>query len=106
MALKAIGIDVVDCSSGGLAPQQRIDIGPGYQVPFARRIRHDAGVATATVGLITSPEQAETIVRDGDADIVLLAREMLRNPRWPLHAAHVLHADGAWPKQYERAKLR
>lgn len=106
IALKAIDIDVIDCSSGGLAPQQRIDVGPGYQVPFARRVKQDAGVATAAVGLITSPEQAETIVRDGDADVVLLAREMLRNPRWPLHAAHVLRADGAWPKQYERAKLR
>lgn len=104
--LKSIGVDVIDCSSGGLAPQQRIDVGPGYQVPFSRRVRQEANVATATVGLITSPEQAETIVRDGDADIVLMARELLRNPRWPIHAAHVLRAAEPWPSQYERAKLR
>jgi 2,4-dienoyl-CoA reductase-like NADH-dependent reductase (Old Yellow Enzyme family) len=104
--LKQIGIDVVDCSSGGLAAHQQIAIGPGYQVPFSRRIRHEAAVSTAAVGLITDPQQAEAIVRDGDADIVLFARELLRNPRWPLHAAHVLGADGPWPSQYVRAKPR
>lgn len=104
--LKALGVDVVDCSSGGLAPQQRIAVAPGYQVPFARRIRHEAGIATAAVGLITEPAQAEQIVADGDADLVLLARELLRNPRWPLAAAHGLGVDGPWPAQYVRAKPR
>ncbi len=104
--LKAIGIDVVDCSSGGLVAHQQIALGPGYQVPFSRRIRHDAQVTTATVGLITEPEQAERIVRDGDADIVLMARELLRNPRWPLMAAHALGATVPWPPQYERARPR
>ncbi len=104
--LKAIGIDVVDCSSGGLASHQQIAVGPGYQVPFSRRIRQEAGVATCAVGLITEPVQAESIVRDGDADIVLLARELLRNPRWPLLAAHALGVVGPWPSQYERARPR
>ena len=104
--LKAIGIDVVDCSSGGLVPHQRIAVGPGYQVPFARRVRGDAGIATATVGLITEAAQAEQIIDDGDADIVLMARELLRNPRWPLAAAHELGVDGPWPPQYVRAKPR
>lgn len=104
--LKTIGVDVVDCSSGGLAAHQKIEVGPGYQVPFARRVRHEAGIATAAVGLITQPEQAEAIVRDGDADLVLLARELLRNPRWPLLAAHALGAVGPWPSQYVRAQPR
>ena len=104
--LKAIGIDVVDCSSGGLVPHQRIAVGPGYQVPFARRVRSEAGIATAAVGLITEPVQAEEIVSEGDADIVLMARELLRNPRWPLAAAHELGVDGPWPPQYVRAKPR
>ena len=103
---KAIGIDVVDCSSGGLVPHQRIAVGPGYQVPFARRIRLEAGIATAAVGLITESMQAEAIVADGDADMVLMARELLRNPRWPLAAAHELGVDGPWPPQYVRAKPR
>jgi 2,4-dienoyl-CoA reductase-like NADH-dependent reductase (Old Yellow Enzyme family) len=104
--LKAIGIDVVDCSSGGLAVHQRIEIGPGYQVPFARRIKRETGVATAAVGLITTPEQAEAIISDGDADLVLMARELLRHPRWPLAAAHKLGATIPWPLQYERARPR
>ncbi len=106
MQLRKHGIDVVDCSSGGLASQQQIATGPGYQVPFARRIRHEAGVATAAVGLITEPEQAERIVRDGDADMVLLARQILRNPRWPLMAAQALGVTVPWPMQYERARPR
>jgi 2,4-dienoyl-CoA reductase-like NADH-dependent reductase (Old Yellow Enzyme family) len=104
--LKALGIDVIDCSSGGLVSHQRIEIGPSYQVPFARRVKHDAGIATAAVGLITSPEQAEAIVADGDADMVLMARELLRNPRWPLAAAHKLGTTTPWPSQYERARPR
>lgn len=104
--LKALGVDVIDCSSGGLAAHQQISVGPAYQVPFARRIKHDAQIATAAVGMITTPEQAERIVHEGDADLVLLAREMLRNPRWPLAAAHALGATTAWPLQYERGRPR
>ena len=106
MLLKARGVDLIDCSSGGLAAHQQITIGPGYQVPFARRIREAAGIPTAAVGLITDAGQAEQIVADGSADIVLLARELLRNPRWPLAAAHTLSATITWPPQYERARAR
>ncbi|MFN8716136.1 MAG: NADH:flavin oxidoreductase/NADH oxidase [Gemmatimonas sp.] len=104
--LTALGIDLIDCSSGGLAAHQRVLVGPGYQVPFARRIRHAAHVATAAVGLITDPAQAEAIIADGDADLVLLARELLRNPRWPLEAAQALGVEGPWPAQYVRAQRR
>ena len=102
--LKARGVDVIDCSSGGLAAHQQVTIGPSYQVPFARRIRADVGIATAAVGLITEAAQAEQIVADGSADLVLLGRELLRNPRWPLLAAHALGAQITWPPQYERAR--
>ena len=102
--LKAAGVDIVDVSSGGLARGQRIALGPGYQVPFARQVREGAGVPTAAVGLITGPEQAEAIIRDGQADLVLLARELLRQPHWPLLAAHALDATITWPSQYERAR--
>ena len=104
--LRGRGVDLIDCSSGGLAAHQQITIGPGYQVPFARRIRAESGVPTAAVGLITDAVQAEQIVADGSADMVLLARELLRNPRWPLEAAHQLGATISWPPQYERARLR
>ncbi len=104
--LHARGVDVLDCSSGGLAAHQQIAIGPGYQVPFARRIRAETGMPTAAVGLITDAVQAEQIVAEGSADMVLLARELLRNPRWPLLAAHTLGANITWPPQYERARLR
>ena len=103
---KARGVDLIDCSSGGLAAHQQIAIGPGYQVPFAPRIRAETGVPTAAVGLITDAAQAEQVVADGSADLVLLARELLRNPRWPLMAAHALGASITWPPQYERARLR
>jgi len=106
MLLKARGVDLIDCSSGGLAAHQQITIGPDYQVPFARRIREDVGIATAAVGLITEAAQAEQIVADGSADMVLLARALLRNPRWPLMAAHTLGAHIPWPPQYERARPR
>lgn len=106
LQLKAVGIDVVDCSSGGLASHQQVVVAPGYQVPFASRIRREAGIATAAVGVITNPHQAEQIVSDGHADLVLLAREMLRNPRWPLMAAHALGAPVTWPFQYERARMQ
>lgn len=104
--LREIGVDLIDCSTGGVIPGVRIPVGPDYQVPFARRVRHEAAIATAAVGLITEPHQAERIVRDGDADLVLMARELLRNPRWPLLAAHTLGAQVAWPNQYARAKPR
>ncbi len=102
--LRELGVDLIDASSGGLSPAQRIALAPGYQVPFAERIRAEAGIATGAVGLITEPAQAEAIVRDGQADIVLLARELLRDPYWPLRASVALGADGPWPKQYLRAK--
>ena len=101
--LKAHGVDLVDCSSGGSTPQLP-PVGPGYQVPFAEKIRREAGIATMTVGLITTPEMAEEIVRNGRADLVAMGRELLRNPYWPLQAARALGHDIAWPKQYLRAK--
>jgi 2,4-dienoyl-CoA reductase-like NADH-dependent reductase (Old Yellow Enzyme family) len=100
---KAEGIDLIDSSSGGNDPRQQIPVGAGYQVEFASRIRHEAGIATGAVGMITAPEQADQIIRTGQADVVLLARELLRNPYWPLHAAEALHKPGSWPVQYERA---
>ncbi|HEY8354685.1 MAG TPA: NADH:flavin oxidoreductase/NADH oxidase [Methylophilaceae bacterium] len=103
--LKEIGIDLIDCSSGGLILDARIPVGPGYQTAFAAAIRAKAGIATGAVGMITSPAQAEHIVATGQADAVLLARELLRDPHWPLHAARELHEDVAWPPQYARAKL-
>ncbi|MFI5356581.1 MAG: NADH:flavin oxidoreductase/NADH oxidase [Opitutales bacterium] len=103
--LRAEGVDLIDCSSGGVVPRAKIPIGPGYQVPLAERIRREAGIATAAVGLITDPRQAEAIVHDGQADLVLLAREFLRDAYWPAHAAAVLGAKGAVPppRQYARA---
>jgi 2,4-dienoyl-CoA reductase-like NADH-dependent reductase (Old Yellow Enzyme family) len=102
--LRDEGADVIDCSSGGAVAHQKVDLRPGYQVPFAARIRREAGVRTAAVGLITGPEQAESIVRAGEADLVLLAREELRSPYWPLHAARSLGVDVPWPPQYLRGK--
>jgi 2,4-dienoyl-CoA reductase-like NADH-dependent reductase (Old Yellow Enzyme family) len=104
--LARLKVDLVDCSSGGLVSHQQIPIAPLYQVPLARRVRHDAGIATAAVGLITEPAQAERIIAEGDADLVLLGRELLRHPRWPLEAARALGTDVAWPRPYERAKGR
>jgi 2,4-dienoyl-CoA reductase-like NADH-dependent reductase (Old Yellow Enzyme family) len=105
--LVPLGVDLVDCSSGGLSPEQRITLGPGYQVPFAAAIRHETGVATGAVGLITEPQHAEAILQAGEADVVLLGRESLRDPSWPLRAAAELgEASGDWPPQYERAKPR
>jgi 2,4-dienoyl-CoA reductase-like NADH-dependent reductase (Old Yellow Enzyme family) len=102
--LKPIGIDLIDCSSGGLVADARIPAAPGFQVPFAAAIRTQTGIATGAVGLITEAHQAEQIVATGQADVVLLAREFLRDPYWPLHAARQLNADMAWPKQYLRAR--
>ena len=102
--LKDQGVDLIDCSSGGTVPHAQIPVGPGYQVPFAERIKRETGISTGAVGLITTAEQAETILAAGQADLVLLARESLRDPYFPLHAAHTLGDDVAWPVQYERAK--
>jgi 2,4-dienoyl-CoA reductase-like NADH-dependent reductase (Old Yellow Enzyme family) len=104
--LQGLGVDAIDCSSGGNVEKAEIPIGAGYQVPFSARIRREAGIATAAVGLITSPTQADQIVRNGDADLVLLARAMLRDPHWPLHAAQELGHTAAWPAQYLRAAPR
>ncbi len=101
--LKADGVDLVDCSSGGTVPDAKVPFGPGYQTPFAERIRREAGIPTAAVGMITAPEQAETILRTQQADLVVLAREFLRDPYWPHHAAAKLHAKAAAPVQYGRA---
>lgn len=98
-----LGIDVVDCSSGGLVPDARIPVGPGFQVPFAREIREKTGIKTASVGLITDPAQAEGILQRGDADLVLLARQFLREPYWPLRAARELGVQVDWPVQYALA---
>lgn len=102
--LKALGVDLLDVSTGGLVPQARIPVAPGFQVPFAEAVRREAGLPTGTVGFITDPRQAEEIVASGKADAVLLARELLRDPYWPLRAAAALGAAGPWPKQYLRAK--
>ena len=102
--LKSLGADLVDCSSGGLVPNAPVATGPGYQTPFAARIRHEAGIATGAVGMIVSPEQADHAIRTGQADLILLAREMLRDPCFPLRAAAALKVEGPWPKQYLRAK--
>src|SRR6185312_3409668 len=97
------GIDLIDVSSGGLSPQQQIPVAPNYQVPFAARIRQEAGIATAAVGLITDPRQAERIVADGEADVVMLAREMLRDPYFPRRAAKVLGGELRTPEQFLRS---
>lgn len=97
------GVDLVDVSSGGLIPNARVQAGPGFQVPFAARIRREAGIPTAAVGLITDPAQANAIIANGEADLVLLAREMLRDPYWPVHAAAALDEPASWPAQYLRA---
>jgi 2,4-dienoyl-CoA reductase-like NADH-dependent reductase (Old Yellow Enzyme family) len=102
--LKARGVDLVDCSSGGIVPAAPPGIGPGYQVPFAAQIRREADIPTAAVGLITEPKLADEIVRNGRADLVALGRELLRHPYWPLHAAHALGHRVAWPRQYRRAR--
>lgn len=102
--LKGIGVDFIDCSTGGNVASAKIPLKPGYQVAFAEKIRREVEILTGAVGLITSPEQADEIVRTGEADAVLLAREFLRDPHFPLRAAHVLGVDIKWPLQYERAK--
>jgi 2,4-dienoyl-CoA reductase-like NADH-dependent reductase (Old Yellow Enzyme family) len=104
--LKVLGVDLIDCSSGGNVAHAEIPVGPGYQTPFAERIRHEAEIATAAVGVITAAAQADHIIRTGQADLVLLARELLREPYWPLHAAKELGVTMPWPAQYLRAAPR
>ncbi len=101
--LKTDGVDLIDCSSGGLAPQAKIPVGPGYQVPFAARIRREAGLATGAVGLITTPRQAQEILDRGDADLIIMAREFLRDPYFPRRAAQELGVEIKAPEQYLRA---
>lgn len=104
--LKKRGVDLMDVSSGGAVPYAKIQVGPGYQVPFASQIRQEADLPTAAVGAITEARQADDIVRTGQADMVFLGRELLRDPYWPLHAAHALGVTLPWPNQYARAKPR
>ncbi len=106
LVLKEKGVDLIDCSTGGNVGHAKIPVGPGYQVEFADRIRQEAGIMTAAVGMITTAEQAEAILSNGQADLIMLAREFLRDPYFPLHAAHTLGDDITWPVQYERAKPR
>jgi 2,4-dienoyl-CoA reductase-like NADH-dependent reductase (Old Yellow Enzyme family) len=101
--LRPLGVDLVDCSSGGNVADAKIPMAPGYQVPFAERIRREAGILTGAVGMIAEARQADEVIRNGQADIVLLAREMLRDPYWPLHAAAQLGKSISWPAQYLRA---
>ena len=101
--LKSRGVDLVDCSSGGSSPHAKIELGPGYQVPFAERIRRETGILTGAVGMITEPQQADRIIREGRADLILLARQFLRDPYFPLHAAKALGIEVSPPVQYKRA---
>jgi 2,4-dienoyl-CoA reductase-like NADH-dependent reductase (Old Yellow Enzyme family) len=104
--LKELGVDLVDCSSGGTVPHADIPVGPGYQTWFAEQIRREAGIMTGAVGMITSPVQAEHIIATGQADTVIMAREFLRDPYWPLRAARELDQPISWPVQYLRAAPR
>ena len=104
--LKDEGVDLIDVSTGGNHPAQQIPVGAGYQVRHAEMIRREAGIATSAVGMITEAAQADQIVRSGQSDLVLLARELLRDPYWPLHAAEALHQPITWPVQYARAAHR
>lgn len=102
--LKEVGIDLVDCSSGGMSGEQKIKVGPGYQVHFSEGVKKNAKIATGAVGIITDAKQAEEILKKGQADLIFIAREFLRDAYWPLHAAKELGVDVSWPVQYERAK--
>jgi len=104
--LQPLGVDLFDCSSGGNLPGVKIPVGAGYQTAFAEQIRREAGVLTAAVGVITDPAQADHIVRSGQADVVVLARQFLRDPYWPLIAARALGQEIKWPIQYDRAKVK
>jgi 2,4-dienoyl-CoA reductase-like NADH-dependent reductase (Old Yellow Enzyme family) len=102
--LKKNSVDLIDCSSGGNAPGVQIPVGPMYQTPFAEQIKKKTGIMTGAVGLITSASEAESIIAEGKADLVLLARQLLREPYFPMHAAKEVGSDITWPPQYERAK--
>jgi 2,4-dienoyl-CoA reductase-like NADH-dependent reductase (Old Yellow Enzyme family) len=104
--LKSLGVDLIDCSSGGNVARAKIPVGPGYQVAFAEKIRREADIPTGAVGMITDPAQADQIIRSGQADVVIMARQFLRDPYWPLLAAHALGQEIQWPLQYDRAKKR
>ena len=104
LQLKELGIDLFDVSTGGLVTHQKIPVGPAYQLPFASRIKEETGILTGTVGMITNSVQSETILVNEDADLIIMAREILRNPYFPLQAAKELHEDIKWPIQYERSK--
>lgn len=104
--LKDRGVDMIDCSSGGNTHSQKITVKPLYQVPFAQRIKKEAGIQTAAVGMITTAEQCEEILQHGQADLVIMARQLLREPYFPLHAAKKLDVDISWPVQYERGKTK
>lgn len=104
--LKNKGVDLIDCSTGGIMPGIKIPLTPGYQVPFANSVKKQTGIMTGAVGLITQAMQAESIIANGEADIVIMARELLRDPYFPLRAAHELGVDVKWPDQYLRAKLK
>jgi 2,4-dienoyl-CoA reductase-like NADH-dependent reductase (Old Yellow Enzyme family) len=102
--LRSHDVDVVDCSSGGIGPARPPRVTPGFQVPFAAKIRREAGIGTMAVGLISAPEMADEVVREGRADLVALGRELLRHPHWPLDAGRQLGQDISWPRQYQSAK--
>lgn len=102
--LKNTGVDLIDCSSGGNSPAQQIPVQPLYQVPFAEKIKRETGILTGAVGIITTAEEAEQILNSRQADLIILARQFLRDPYFPLHAAKTLGVDVQWPVQYERAK--
>lgn len=104
-ALKKDGVDLIDCSSGGNVSKADIPFGPGYQTAFAERIRREAGIRTGSVGLITSAQQADHVLRTGQADLVIMARQLLRDPYWPMRAAAELKAQAHWPNQYLRARM-
>lgn len=104
--LKTKGVDLIDCSSGGSSATARYALGPGYQVPFAEQVKHGADILTGAVGMITEPTQAEKIITSGKADLVFLARQLLREPSFPLRAAHELGAEVKWAVQYERAQWK
>ena len=104
--LKELGVDLIDVSSGALVPKVRIPVGKGYQVPFARKIRDEAGILTGAVGMITEARHANEIVTGGDADLVFIGRELLREPYWALKAQHELDAEPAWPTPYGYAVKR
>ncbi|TWI94224.1 2,4-dienoyl-CoA reductase-like NADH-dependent reductase (Old Yellow Enzyme family) [Mucilaginibacter frigoritolerans] len=98
------GVDLIDCSTGGNVATAKIPVKPGYQVEFAEKVKKESGILTGAVGMITEPKQADEIIQEGEADLIIMAREFLRDPHFPLRAAHVLGQETKWPVQYERAK--